>query len=111
MGNPRKRAPLDAAGLWEFALKSLGARACSSGELRQKLRARAERAEDVDATLARLKEYRYLDDRRFAESFAIARWKINGLVNIAWSATYFAGALPPHSPSPLPAKTSNGSMR
>lgn len=73
MGNPRKRAPLDAAGLWEFALKSLGARACSSGELRQKLRARAERAEDVDATLARLKEYRYLDDRRFAESFATAR--------------------------------------
>jgi regulatory protein len=73
MSKPRKRAPLDANGLWEFALKTLGARACSSGELRQKLRARAERAEDVDATLARLKEYRYLDDRRFAESFAAAR--------------------------------------
>jgi regulatory protein len=73
MSKPRKRAPLDANGLWEFALKTLGARACSTGELRQKLRARAERAEDVDATLARLKEYRYLDDRRFAESFAAAR--------------------------------------
>ena len=73
MSKPRKRAPLDASGLWEFALKTLGARACSSGELRQKLRLRAERAEDVDATLARLKEYRYLDDRRFAESFAAAR--------------------------------------
>jgi regulatory protein len=73
MNRPRKRAPLDANGLWEFALKTLGARACSSGELRQKLRTRAERVADVDATLARLKEYRYLDDRRFAESFAAAR--------------------------------------
>ncbi len=73
MSKPRKRAPLDANGLWEFALKTLGARACSSGELRQKLRARADRAEDVEATVARLKEYRYLDDRRFAESFAAAR--------------------------------------
>jgi regulatory protein len=75
MREPRKRAPrrLDAAGLWELALKALAARACSSGELRQKLLARAERLEDVDATLARLKEYRYLDDRRFAENYAAAR--------------------------------------
>jgi regulatory protein len=70
---PGKRAPLDAAGLWELALKLLGGRAYSSGELRQKLRTRAGRADDVDATLSRLKEYRYLDDRRFAESFAMAR--------------------------------------
>ena len=65
-----KRTPrlLDADGLWELALKALGARACSAGELRQKLRARATNLEDVDATLARLKEYRYLDDRRFAEN-------------------------------------------
>jgi regulatory protein len=68
-----KRVPLDADGLWQLALKTLGARACSTGEIRQKLRARASRAEDVDATLARLKEYKYLDDRRFAESFAVAR--------------------------------------
>ena len=73
MRKPRKRDPLDAAGLWELALKLLGGRAYSSGELRQKLRARAGRVEDVDATLSRLKEYRYLDDRRFAESFAAAR--------------------------------------
>jgi len=64
---------LDAEGLWELALKALGARACSGGELRQKLVQRAARLEDVDATLARLKEYRYIDDRRFAESFAAAR--------------------------------------
>ena len=64
---------LDADGLWEFALKTLGARACSGGELRQKLAQRAARLEDVDTTLARLKEYRYVDDRRFAENFATAR--------------------------------------
>src|SRR6266849_3513315 len=75
MRESRKRTPrrLDADGLWELALKMLGGRACSSGVLRQKLRARAARLEDVDATLARLKEYRYIDDRRFAESFAAAR--------------------------------------
>jgi regulatory protein len=69
----RTPRPLDADGLWELALKALGARACSVGELRQKLRARATNLEDVDATLARLKEYRYLDDRRFAENYAAAR--------------------------------------
>ena len=64
---------LDAEALWELALKTLGGRACSSGELRQKLRTRASRLQDVETVLARLKEYRYLDDRRFAESFAAAR--------------------------------------
>jgi regulatory protein len=75
MRQREKRTPrlLDADGLWELALKALGARACSAGELRQKLRARATNLEDVDATLARLKEYRYLDDRRFAENYAAAR--------------------------------------
>jgi regulatory protein len=69
----KKPRPLDADGLWELALKALTVRACSSGEMRQKLLARAERVEDVEATLSRLKASRYLDDRRFAESFAAAR--------------------------------------
>jgi regulatory protein len=43
------------------------------------LRTRAARPEDVDATLSRLKEYRYLDDRRFAESFATSRLENQGL--------------------------------
>ena len=43
----RKRAPLDAAALWEYALRVLAGRAHSSGELREKLRGRAERAADV----------------------------------------------------------------
>src|SRR6185436_1792132 len=69
----KKSPPLDADGLWELALKALGVRACSTGEVRQKLLARAARTEDVEATLSRLKASRYLDDRRFAESFAAAR--------------------------------------
>jgi regulatory protein len=69
----RKPRRLDADALWEYALKSLGARAQSIGELREKLRRRAERLGDIDRVLARLKEVGYLDDRRYAESFASAR--------------------------------------
>lgn len=64
---------LDAASLWQYAVRALAGRAHSTGELRQKLRAKAEKAADVDVTLSRLKEYGYLDDRKFAESFAVAR--------------------------------------
>jgi regulatory protein len=39
----------------------------------------AARAADVDPTLSRLKEYGYLDDRKFAESFAAARLENEGL--------------------------------
>jgi len=69
----KKPRLLDAAHLWDYALKSLAGRAHSTGELREKLRRRAERAADVDDVLARLKDNGYLDDRRFAESFAAAR--------------------------------------
>ena len=44
---------LDAAALWEYALKALGGHAHSTGELREKLRRRAERSEDIDDVLAR----------------------------------------------------------
>lgn len=67
---------LDAAALWEYALKSLSGRAQSTGELRTKLQRRAIRPEDVDETLSRLKNAGYLDDRRYAESFATSR--LNG---------------------------------
>ena len=71
----KERSPkrLDAAALWQYALKVLGGRAHSSGELRQKLRQRAERMEDVEDAMVRLKELGYLDDRKFAEGFAAAR--------------------------------------
>jgi regulatory protein len=69
----RKPRPLDAESLWSYALKALAGRAHSTGELREKLRRRAERVSDIDDVIARLKENGYLDDRRFAEGFATAR--------------------------------------
>jgi regulatory protein len=69
---------LDTSKLWDYALKSVGQRAQTAGEIRAKLRARAERAEDVDTTLAKLKEYGMLDDKRFAETFAASRLENQG---------------------------------
>jgi len=69
----RKIRQLDSEGLWTYALRILGGRAHSTGELREKLRRRAARAADVDDVLARLKSAGYLDDRRFAEGFAASR--------------------------------------
>src|SRR6266436_5370907 len=76
---PRRKKLLPAAALWEFAVKSLGARACSTGELRRKLVQKAERAADVDDTISRLRDYGYLNDRRFAESYAGFRLENQGL--------------------------------
>jgi regulatory protein len=65
--------------LLNYAVRALGGRAHSTGELREKLRRRAERAEDVDLVLGKLKEIGYLDDRRFAESYAASRLENQGL--------------------------------
>jgi len=64
---------LNAERLWSYALRLLSGRAYSTGELREKLRRRAEREADADNAIARLKDLGYLDDRRFAETFAHAR--------------------------------------
>jgi regulatory protein len=64
---------LDADELWAYALKALGGRAHSIGELRVKLSRRAATAADVDTTISRLKEVGYLDDQRYAEGFAASR--------------------------------------
>jgi regulatory protein len=69
----RKSRTLDGEALWGYALKLLGGRAHSTGELREKLRRRAELVGAVDDVLARLKDRGYLNDQRFAENFAAAR--------------------------------------
>jgi regulatory protein len=69
----RKPRHLDCEGLWNYALRALGGRAHSTGEMREKLVRRADRVEDVEKVLARLKESKYLDDRQFAEAYATAR--------------------------------------
>jgi regulatory protein len=76
-----KRQPqlLDREKLFSVALRDLGGRAHSSGELRDKLRRRAQSEEDVDAVLAKLREAGYLNDRTFAENYASARLQNQGL--------------------------------
>lgn len=67
---PRKLAP---GQLMEHAVNCLSARAYSSGDLRAKLRLRAALAADVEPVIARLVELGYLNDARFAESYAALR--------------------------------------
>src|SRR5919198_4943775 len=74
----RNERRLDRDALWEYALRAISGRAHSISEIRDKLRRRAARLEDVPDLLARLKSYGYLDDRQFAETFAAARLENQG---------------------------------
>jgi regulatory protein len=65
---PVKRLEMDA--LVAYAARTLAARAQTSSELRDKLKRRAAQETDVDLVIARLKDAGYLNDHRFAESFA-----------------------------------------
>ena len=76
-GNTRARK-LAAEQLFEYAVKCLGVRAYSTGDLKSKLRMRAANPADVDATIDRLKDIGYLNDQRFAENFASARVENEG---------------------------------
>jgi regulatory protein len=76
MKRPRQ---LSAEELFAFSVKKLSGRAASAGELRTSLLARALDPGDVEGVLARLKDYGYLNDARFAESFASARLENEGL--------------------------------
>ena len=62
--------PLDIEGLLAYSARVLTARAQTTSELRQKLTRRAAQPGDVDEVIRRLKENGYLNDQRFAESFA-----------------------------------------
>jgi len=77
-GRPKKQsAPLDEAALHEYAVKALGRRMRSESELHRLMQAKVEReasgAAKIAAVLARLKEYGYLDDASFAETYARLR--------------------------------------
>jgi regulatory protein len=78
MARPASK-PLDIPGLMAYAARALASRAQTSSELREKLRRRAARREDVDEVIARLKDGGYLNDKRFAESFASWRRENQGL--------------------------------
>jgi regulatory protein len=69
---------LDQEALIAYALKALAARAHSSGELREKLRRKAEKKADIDVVLVRMKELGYLNDRTFSERYASRRLESEG---------------------------------
>ncbi|MGA7156908.1 MAG: regulatory protein RecX [Acidobacteriaceae bacterium] len=74
---PKVRAPLDLAGLLEFAVRSLSSKMKSERELRRKLVERAEVGEDgvvaVEAVMLKLKDLGYLSDERFAADYTRLR--------------------------------------
>jgi regulatory protein len=78
MAGRRILKKLNETELWEYALRVLARRAHSSGELRQKLAARAQSPADVDATMNKLGEYGFADDAKFSEAFAGSRLQNQG---------------------------------
>jgi regulatory protein len=73
----KPRAFLNEAGLFEYATKALGRQMRSEADLRRLMKARVDPGERGDAVIAtvvaRLREYGYLDDVRFAETYARLR--------------------------------------
>ncbi len=69
---------MGAAELLDHALRLLGKRALSAGEVRQKLESRAASPEDVRQVVEKLRQLGCLDDRRFAEAFSTARLENEG---------------------------------
>lgn len=74
----RPRARLAGDELFDYAVRALAARACTSDELRFKLRQKALRIADIDPVIARLKEIGYLDDKRFADMYTTIRVENDG---------------------------------
>jgi regulatory protein len=75
---PKKpRAFLNEAGLREYAVRSLGRAMRTEADLRRLMQQRVEPGEHgqaiVDAVVARLREYGYLNDAAFAETFTRLR--------------------------------------
>lgn len=75
---PKKpREPLNEAGLYDYAVRTLGRSMKTEADLQRLMRARVEPGEHgesmITAVIARLKEQRYLDDRSFAETFTRLR--------------------------------------
>ena len=73
----KPKPPLDAAGLLEFAVRSLSSQMKSVRDLRRKMKTRAEPDEAgeaaMDAVILKLKELGYLSDERFAADYTRLR--------------------------------------
>ena len=73
----KPREPLNEAGLFDYAVKALGRRMRSEAELHRLMKARvapdASGEAAITAVVARLKDYGYLNDASFAETYARLR--------------------------------------
>jgi regulatory protein len=73
----KPRAFLNEAGIFDYAVKALGRQMRSEADLQRKLKIRVEPGDAGEATiakvLARLREYGYLNDAAFAETYARLR--------------------------------------
>jgi regulatory protein len=77
-GRPKKAAaPLNEAGLYEYAVRTLGRMMRTEAELRRLMSTRVEPGESgqkkISAVVAKLHEYGFLDDRSFAETYTRLR--------------------------------------
>lgn len=74
---PKARAPLNKAGLFDYAVGALARRMRTERDLRRLLASRAqpggEGLRSIDAVIARLKELNYLSDERFASDYTRLR--------------------------------------
>jgi len=74
---PVKKAPLDEAGLYNYAIKALGRHMRTESELRRLLGSRvapgAEGEAQIRTVLGRLRGHGYLDDASYAEAYARLR--------------------------------------
>jgi len=75
---PRKPRLLNETELMDYAVRLLAGAARSSGEIREKMRRRAAEPKDIETVLGRLKELGYLNDPRFAETWAASRLENEG---------------------------------
>jgi regulatory protein len=73
----KKKEPLGEAGLYDYAVKALGRRMRTEAELRRLMGTRAEPDASgeiaVRAVVGRLREHGYLNDQKFAETYARLR--------------------------------------
>jgi regulatory protein len=73
----KPKAPLNEAGLYDYAIKALGRSMRTEAELRRLMRQRVEPGDSgestINAVILRLKEHGYLDDKSYAEAFTRLR--------------------------------------
>jgi regulatory protein len=73
MRKAREHKKLAREELFQYAASLLAARSLSTAEVRTRLVRKAADPVDVGQVLARLRDYKFLDDSRFAEGYASAR--------------------------------------